>query len=388
MAMSSHENGTEGAGSQFASRIAQTQSPLHQARHLPGDFYTSQETYELEKERIFLQDWLCVGRVEEFEKPGDYLTLCIADEPIVVVRDEDGQLNAFYNVCRHRGTEVAVGQGNTTRFQCPYHGWTYDLCGRLRGAAYTKEIENFDMEQYGLVPLKLDTWGGFVFLNFDPNCESLLEFLGDFPEVFGPYQPEDLRLAIKFVIEYDCNWKATAENLVDIYHLATLHASSFGPYQPLESYEFQLKRWGYYGRFKGVSPMTHDGKPRFDAMPWLSGEHLEKGYSSHLQPNMGFYARQDNIHYITEWPIGTNRSMALVHMLFPKQRFYLPDFKERIKVYEDFLHVALEEDMSMVQSLQRGFRSRAYQPGPMSKYEIGVHHVMNYYLDKVYGEQQ
>ena len=80
--------------------------------------------------------------------------------------------------------------------------------------------------------------------------------------------------------------------------------------------------------------------------------------------------------------------MAVVHMLFPKQRFYLPDFKERIKVYEDFMHVALEEDMSMVQSLQRGFRSRAYQPGPMSKYEIGVHRVMNYYLDRVYGEQQ
>ena len=104
MTLSSQENGTKGRGSQFASRMTRTQAPLHQARHLPGDFYTSHETYELEKERIFQKDWLCVGRVEEFEKPGDYLTLCIADEPIVVVRDEESQLRAFYNVCRHRGT--------------------------------------------------------------------------------------------------------------------------------------------------------------------------------------------------------------------------------------------------------------------------------------------
>ena len=387
MSLSCQENGRNGRGSPFASRITQTQAPLHQARHLPGDFYTSQETYALERERIFQKDWLCVGRVEEFEKPGDYLTLRIADEPVVVVRDETGQLKAFYNVCRHRGTEVAVGQGNTKRVECPYHGWTYDLCGRLKGAAYTKEIENFDKQQYGLVRLRLDTWGGFVFLTFNPDSPSLLEFLGDFPEVFGPYQPENLRLAIKFTLEYDCNWKATAENLVDVDHLATLHASSFGRHQPLESYDFQLKPWGYYGRFKGVSPMTPDGKPRFDFMPWLSGEHVEKGYASHLQPNMGFYARQDNIHYVTESPIGPNRSAAIVYMHFPKQNFELPDFNDRVKVYEDFLHLALEEDMSMVQSLQRGFRSRAYQPGPMSKYEIGVHHVMNYYLDKVYGEQ-
>lgn len=376
-------NDTKDMATHFAADIARTQAPLLQAHHLPGDFYTSPHTYELEKERIFQKDWLCVGRVEEFEQLGDYLTLRIADEPIVVCRDEEGRLNAFYNVCRHRGTEVAVGQGNTTSFQCPYHAWTYDLSGRLKGAPFTKEIENFKLSAYRLVPLKLDTWGGFVFINFDPDSCGLLEFLGDFAEEFAPYRPQDLRLAIKFVIEYDCNWKATAENLVDIYHLAALHSASFGPHQPLESYEFRLTTGGYFGRFQGVSPMTADGKPRFDFIPWLSGKHLEYGYSSHLRPNMGFYARQDNIHYVTEWPIGVEKSLAVVHMLFPKQYFDLPDFAQRVKVYEDFLHLALEEDRSMVQSLQRGFRSRAYQPGPMSKYEVAVHQVINYYLERV-----
>ena len=114
-------NGSKDMANRFAADIARTQAPLVQAHHLPGDFYTSPHTYGLEKERIFHKDWLCVGRVEEFAQPGDYCTLRIADEPIIVCRDDEGGLNAFYNVCRHRGTEVAVGQGNTPSFQCPYH---------------------------------------------------------------------------------------------------------------------------------------------------------------------------------------------------------------------------------------------------------------------------
>ena len=237
----------------FATAVAKTRAPLLQARHLPGDFYTSPHTYKLEQERIFQADWLCVGRLEEVAQPGDYLTLRVGDEPIIVCRDEDRAINAFYNVCRHRGTEVATGQGNTKSFQCPYHAWTYDLKGRLKGAPFTQEIEHFTLSDYGLVPLKADTWGGFIFVNFDPDSCGLTEFLGDFTETLAPYRPEELRLATKFVMEYDCNWKATAENLVDIYHLAALHGSSLGPHQPVEAYEFRLTTGGYNGLLRATA---------------------------------------------------------------------------------------------------------------------------------------
>jgi Rieske 2Fe-2S family protein len=370
------------------SAVSRTREALSKARHLPGDFYTSREIAAAEREHIFGKEWLCVGRVEEFEKSGDYRTLELAGEPIVVCRSKDGELRAFYNVCRHRGTEVATGCGNRNSFQCPYHAWTYDLEGKLLGAPFTDDIDGFDRKDFGLKSIQLDTWGGFVFVNLDPACRPLADSLGSFTEVFAPYRPEECRLGFRIRVEYNSNWKAVAENFVDIYHLATLHAESFGDNQPLDSYEFTLYPWGYTGRFKGVSPMTLDGKPRYGFMPWLEGDHLEYGYSSHLFPNMGFYARQDNIHWVTQWPIDVGRSAAEVHIMFPKEFHERPDFTAKLADYEECLNVVIEEDMSMISALQKGFASKGFEPGPMSRFERAVHHVIQYNLDRVYGRSR
>ncbi len=370
----------------YHSAVDQTRQDLSRSRHLPGDFYTSKDIEKLERENIFQKEWLCVAREEEFEEYGDYRAIDIAGEPIVLCRAKDGQLRAFYNVCRHRGTAVVEGSGNRKSFQCPYHAWTYDLEGILRGAPYTDEIEGFAKEDFGLKSVLLDTWGGFVFINLNPNCDPLLESLGSFTEVFSPYRPQDCRLAFRIRVEYDSNWKAVAENFVDIYHLATLHADSFGSNQPLDSYEFTTYPWGYTGRFKGLSPMTLDGQPRYGMMPWLTGDYLKYGYSSHLFPNTGFYARQDNMHWVTQWPIDVNRSAADVHMMFPKEFHERPDFSEKLKDYEECFRVVIEEDVSMITALQKGFSSKGFNPGPMSRFEHGVHHVIKYNLDRIFGK--
>ena len=364
--------------------ITRAREDVSRAHHLPGNFYTSPEIESIERKNIFRREWLCVAREEEFEMPGDYRTMVIADEPIILCRSKTGQLHAFYNVCRHRGTEIANGCGNRTGFVCPYHAWTYDLDGALIGAPFTEDIENFSRKNFGLKPIQLDSWGGFVFINLDPDCRSLSESLGSFTEVFAPYRPQDCRLGFKIQMTYNSNWKAVAENLVDVYHLATLHAESFGNNQPLDSYKFTTYPWGYTGRFKGLSPMTLDGKPRYGMMPWLTGDHLDYGYSAHLFPNMSFYARQDNIHWITEWPINVNQSVADVHIMFPKEFHERSDFAEKLADYEECFRVVLEEDMSMITALQKGFGSKGYEPGPMSRFEQGVHHLIQYNLDRIY----
>lgn len=370
----------------YRSAVSRTRDELARARHLPGDFYTSEEVAAMEREQIFGKEWLCVGRLEELETAGDYRTLDVAGEPIVVCRAKDGQLHAFYNVCRHRGTQVVTGCGNRNSFQCPYHAWTYDLEGSLIGAPYTAEIEGFERADFGLKAIRLDCWGGFIFVNLDPDCRPLAESLGSFTEVFAPYRPADCRLGFRIRVEYESNWKAVAENFVDIYHLATLHAESFGTNQPLDSYQFTSYPWGYTGRFKGLSPMTLDGKPRYGLMPWLEGDHLEYGYSAHLFPNMGFYARQDNIHWVTQWPIDANRSAADVHIMFPKEFHERPDFEEKLADYEECFRVVIEEDVSMITALQKGFASKGFEPGPMSHFEHAVHHVIRYNLDRIYGK--
>ena len=365
--------------------IARTRAGLSAARHLPGEFYTSPEIQQLERDKIFRREWLCVARVEEFTRTGDFITLRVADEPVLISRTNAGELRAFFNVCRHRGTQVAVGCGNTHRFRCPYHAWVYDLNGHLAGAPFTDDVVGFDRANFGLKPLRLETWGGFVFINLDPACRPLADALGSFREIFAPYRPEDCRLGFKIHVEYDSNWKAVAENFVDIYHLATLHAESFGLNQPMESYQFSSYEWGYTGRFRGLSPMTLDGQPRFGFMPWLQGDYLDYGYSAHLFPNMGFYARQDNIHWVTQWPIDVNRSAADIHIMFPQPFHQRADFKTKLADYEECFKIVIEEDRGMIAALQQGFASLGFEPGPMSRFEHAVQHLIRYNLDKISG---
>ena len=152
-------------------QLAITRQELFNARHLPGWMYTSPEIYALEIERIFMKSWLCGGRVEEFATPGAYQALRIAGEPLLVCKDGSGQLNAFSNLCQHRGVEVVKGQGTAEEFMCPYHGWLYGLNGRLIGAPLTKEVTGFDFKNCRLPPLKLDTWAD-IFLSISIQTAS------------------------------------------------------------------------------------------------------------------------------------------------------------------------------------------------------------------------
>lgn len=373
---------------------ARTRRPLSRARHMPADFYTSPEIYEREKARIFQKEWLCMGRVEELEKPGDYLTFRVAGEPIVICKDAGGDIRAFSNVCRHRGTQVAFGKpdngtpfgkGCDKAFSCPYHGWVYDLSGKLLNAPHSAEMEGFEPAEFGLVPLRVGSWAGFLFVNFDPDAPELLDVLAeiDFLETYRPYRYEDFRLASKFSFELDCNWKFVNENLTDIYHIAVLHVNTFGPWQPLESYEFRPVRGGYHGYFKGKT-LAPNGDSLVGTIPWISGKLAEGGYSSHLRPNVAWFPRHDFLCFMTSWPgDSVDKTVGVSYQLFPKQHFDAPDFPAKAKVYDDFLKEFLAEDILMIKSLQQGMASKYFSPGPMSRFEVAIHSIANYYLERI-----
>ncbi|MSP52404.1 MAG: Rieske (2Fe-2S) protein [Alphaproteobacteria bacterium] len=152
-----------------------------------------------------MKDWLCVGRAEEIDKPGDFMAFCIMGEPIVVTRNHAGAIQAFANVCAHRGVGVAGGAGNTGEFMCPYHGWLYDLDGRLLGAPYMKDAEGFDPKTCRLPPIQCGTWQGWVFVNFDAGAIPLVDYVADWDRKLGFLHMERCRLADKLVFEIDCN---------------------------------------------------------------------------------------------------------------------------------------------------------------------------------------
>jgi len=365
---------------------ASTRQPLERASHVPGDIYSSAEVYALEKERIFLRDWLCVARAEELANPGDYMALRIMGEPILIVRDAECKVHAYANLCLHRGVELVTGQGNAKEFRCPYHAWTYDLKGQLRGAPFMGQSTGFEVPAGRLKEVKIGLWAGWVFVNLDPSAETLESFVSEFERDVGFLKMEDCVLGTKLVVDLECNWKLVVENLMDVYHAQTVHAKSFGKHRGSpDRYPFNLRKYGGTCTLYEAAPMTPDGKTRFRRMPAVADRPDNFAVSAHLAPNMQVIARSDNIHPLVMWPVTPTTSRTIVYNLFPAEFAAEPDFRERAQVYHDYLSLVLSEDRDMVASLQKAMASVLFVPGRMSFLEKGIHHVLNAYLDRMFG---
>lgn len=365
------------------SDLHEIRAPTTRARHAPGFIYTSPEVFKLEKERIFLKDWLCVGRVEEVENPGDYLTLRILDEPVLVVRNRDGAINAFANICAHRGVEVAFGSGNKQSFTCPFHGWAYNLDGRLIGAPLMRETEAFDTASCRLPPLRLETWKGWMFVNFDDNAAPLADFVAPLDQDFGYLRQEDCRLAVKTVCEVGCNWKLVVENLIDFYHLKVVHVNTNGRTFTKEAFEFAPRPRGGYVATYNSGPSTPSGKPEFGKMPWMADKPDTFSTAGLLTPNFTFFARVDDVHPYVSWPISPTHTRVVIYTLLPKIFFEEPNFTQRVEEYRKFQSTIFDEDRAMLESVQNGLKSSRFQPGRMASIERGVHHVINNYFDRM-----
>ena len=286
--------------------IERLKAPVRQAQHAPGFIYNSPEHLAREKENIFMQDWLFVAREQEVENPGDYMTFRILGEPALITRDVDGNLNAFANVCLHRGVEVASGAGNLKEFMCPYHGWLYDLTGKLMGAPYMKEAEGFDPSNCNLKRLGIETWRGYVFITFNDDPPAFADFIAPLVDDVAYLHAEDVRIGNKIEMEFPCNWKFAVENLMDFYHVGVLHSDSFGQFFDWREDGVKLnERGGVYIKYTSASP-TPEGKTPFRMLPWLeaAGETERFGCMAYLAPNMHVFGRCDVVRPIQLWPNG------------------------------------------------------------------------------------
>ena len=368
------------------SALTNIDNDLHGSRHMPGAVYTSPDVYRVEREQIFLRKWLCVGREEEVAAPGDYFASRIMGEPFLVVRNSDGKINAFSNSCRHRGVEVASGRGSTNQFSCPYHAWTYNLDGHLLGAPLMREAKT-DLSGYALPSLAVETWQGWVFINFDRDAEPLTSAIAEFIDEFGFLSADQCRLAHTFSTELGCNWKFVVENLMDVYHVGTVHAQSFGKRyrESAEEHSFKLLPRGGYSFYFKAAPLTAEGESLFGPMPSLAERSSDFACLGFIAPNINFVARWDNLRFWVTWPLGPEKSLLLGYTLFAESAFADPAFAAKVDQYASFLTEFVEEDRDMMESLQNGGDARLFSPGPMSKLEEPIHHVVQNYLKSVTG---
>src|ERR1700742_1574070 len=184
------------------------QAPLEQAYTIPASWYTHASIASLKRQNVFGRTWQMVARAEQLRMPGSFVTAELAGEPLLLVRGSDNQLRAFFNVCRHHAAAVATQEhGTASIFRCPYHGWSYGLDGTLKGAPEFEGVCGFDRAQNGLVPVKVDAWEQFVFVNLDPQAAPLLNFLGGLAKRIAPLNLASLHFFERRAYTLNCNWK-------------------------------------------------------------------------------------------------------------------------------------------------------------------------------------
>lgn len=357
--------------------------PVLEAETLPPWCYTSREFYDREVERVFKPSWNFIGREDELPKAGDYAAYDLVGEPVLIVRDRRGTLRAFANSCRHRGTRLLDGTGNCRGIICPYHGWAYGLDGQLLGAAGMEETLGFEKGGYGLHPIQLETWDGFVFVNLSAGGSGLGEYLGDLPETLESYKLADMVCVRRHEYDLACNWKIYLENAMEDYHTPYVHRQSIGAQHtvPEESHG----AWGgvHMASERTIAVLAEDIGHAFPPIPSLKGKPAAGTYFLAIYPSTFFALTQDCMWWLQQFPLGPARTKVVVGSCFPRATVARADFAEKASFYYRRWDKSLPEDNAISERQQAGLRSSFASPGRLSVREPMVRDIANWVLDRV-----
>jgi len=353
-----------------------------EASTLPSWCYTSEAFYAREVERIFRRAWNFVGREDEVANPGDYLVLDMFGESIIVARAEDGAVHALANTCRHRGTRLLDGAGHCRAIVCPYHGWTYRHDGTLVGARGMEETARFDKREHGLVPLRLESWAGFLFVNFDENAEPLSDYLGDLPEKFASYNFENMVCVRRKAYDLDCNWKIYIENAMEDYHTPVVHRGSIGLQETIP--EEARGNWDaiHMASERTIAVLPGEEAP-FPHIPSLEGKPAQGTYFTVIYPGTFFGTTQDCMWWLQQLPSGPARTKVVIGSCFPRETMARPDFEQVAERYYHRWDTSLPEDNAISERQQAGLALASSRSGRLSVHEPIVHAIANWVLDRV-----
>ena len=337
---------------------------LADASTIPAPWYVDARIAELENKTVFSRTWQMVGRVEQVEKPGQFVTAVVAGEPIVVVRGNDSVLRGFFNVCRHHAAAVVTEPcGSAQLLHCPYHGWNYGLDGSLKGMPEFDGVKNFERQQNGLLPVRAEIWEKFVFINLDPNAESLEKFLGGLVKRVAPLGVSQLRYFDSRTYDIHCNWKVFIDNYLDGgYHVPHLHK---GLSSVLDYKEYTIENEDRY--CLQSSPMVSSNE---DAATGATRKG-DRAWYFWQYPNLMINCYEGYMDTNFVIPIDVDHCRVIFD-------FYFGDISDKSREYNQ-QSVAVgarvqDEDLGICEAVQRGLKSRAYGAGRLSlRREAGEH---------------
>lgn len=335
------------------------------ASTLDASWYLDPHVYELELERIFARTWQPVAKLRDLAKPGDYVASDVAGEPIVVLRDKEGKLRAFFNVCPHRAGAVARGKGNRKSLQCAYHGWTFDLNGCLLNTPYFFEVENFDTSRYNLREIQTDTWGPYVFVNLDEGAPPLHTWWGDDFDHHRGIDWSQWRLVDEREYVIDVNWKVYLDNYAEGYHVATAHP---GLAREMSLDNLYVDCYRFYSTQRAVIKPPFIGNP--NNRRYRNPKEGDQICYHVLFPNFMIDDYPDNLSTNIVKPLGHDKILLKFDWWFPHDMDH-----SAMESMIEFADQVQYEDIAICDEVQRNLKSRAYATGRFSgRYENGVHH--------------
>jgi choline monooxygenase len=339
--------------------------PLDHAWTIPSPWYFDARVGDLEQQSVFAKTWQVVGRVDQVREPGNFFTADLAGEPIVVARGHDGKLRAFYNVCRHHAAAVVTeAQGCAKQFRCPYHGWTYGIDGALKGMVEFEGVCNFDRAKNGLVPVLVDTWENFVYVNLDGRATPLRDFLGAVPGIVAPLElTKKLKYFDRRIYTLHCNWKVYVDNYLDGgYHVPHAHKGLSSVIEYTKYTIENLERACLQS-----SPVSANSKSETGVAATRRG----RAFYLWVYPNFMLNAYEGVMDTNLVLPIGVDKCAVIFD-------YYFGDIgKKALKRNQASIKVSekvQDEDMAICDAVQRGLGSRAYVAGRLSvRREAGEH---------------
>jgi choline monooxygenase len=333
-------------------------SRLERGVTLPFSWFADPQVFADEQSRIFGRYWQYVGVTQSVAEPGQFFTAKAGLVPVVIVRDHDGSLNGFVNICRHRATQVAEGCGRRDTLQCPYHAWTYGLDGRLRNAPRSDLEPGFDRSRLGLKRVAVDTWGPLVFVNRDLDAPPLADFLGSLPEVVreGGIELDRLVYHGREEAEIAANWKAVVENYLECYHCTTSHPG-FSKVINVDhgSYELSADRW----RSSQVAPLretirTGAGYHPSGPVTVSQFHYVWPMFTANVLPGPANFSTFSFV------PLSPGRTLTI------SDSFFAPDATaEQIADLRAFGNQVFEEDRLLVESIQVAAESGGLEEGQL-----------------------
>ena len=340
---------------------------------LPRDAYTSEDVLRLERERLFAKTWNCVGRSSSIARAGDYIVRDVGGDSIIILRDRNNQLRAFFNTCRHRGTQLCSAESGhvSETIQCPYHAWTYTTDGRLIGAPHMQGVEGFDKNDFGLHAAAVAEWEGFLFVN---TAEAPKPFADEWAPMIGRlerFDLSDLVVGHRVVYTVGANWKLVFQNYSECLHCPTIHPE-LNAVLPYQSGANDLVEGPFLGGYMEITEPNQSATMSGRACGRIISDKLDaansrRAYYYTLMPNLMLSIHPDYVNYYLVRPVDALTTVVESEWLFHPAT--LAGSESNIQDAVEFWDVTNRQDWDIVERSQRGIASSRYQPGPYSPRE-------------------